>query len=158
MSSEWEPYQGDRIRYHLYRTTEMAGYHQWDQLEQVWRIEKEIVSGKTGLIECENHYYVTNLHQGRFRPAEILLVVRWHWGIENNCNWTTDMIWDEDTKVWCGQGLGIRALGLLRLMAYNLTSHLRCRYLRQQEERTAARRRWKEWGEVMFLVIVGVKG
>ena len=55
-----------------------------------------------------------------------------------------DVIWDEDSKVWCGQGLGIQVLGLLRLMAYNLVSRLRCRYLRhtrpdQSREETMAR-------------------
>src|SRR5206468_2224000 len=101
----------------------------------------------------ENRDYVTNLHWGRFKPAQILRVVRAHWGIENNCNWTLDVIWDEDTKVWCGQGMGIRVLGLLRLMADNLVSLWRCRYLRQRDERAAAKRRWKEWCDVIWLVI-----
>jgi hypothetical protein len=69
-----------------------------------------------------------------------------------------DVIWDEDTKVWCGQGLGIRVLGLLRLMAYNLVSHLRCRYLRRRDERAAAKRGWKEWGDAMLLVLAGING
>lgn len=156
ISTDWERYQGDSIRYHLYRTAEMEGYHEWSHLKQVWRIEKEIIRGKTGFVECENHYYATNLDWNRFKPEQILLVVRSHWGIENNCNWTMDVIWDEDTKVWCGQGLGIQILGLLRLMAYNLVSHLRCRYLRQRDQGAAAKRRWKEWCDAMLLVIAGI--
>jgi hypothetical protein len=155
VKSEWEVYQGDRIRYHLYRTTEMAGYLDWDHLKQVWRVEKESRKGKTGKVERENRYYVTNLHRGRFKPEQILLVVRLHWAIENNCNWTMDVIWDEDSKVWCGQGLGIQVLGLLRLMAYNLVSLLRCRYLRTREETREAKRRWKEFCDVLFLLIAG---
>lgn len=153
ISTEWEPYQGDLIRYHLYRTGEMEGYLDWSHLKQVWRVEKETLPGQTGERELENHYYVTNLHWGRFNPRQILLAVRSHWGIENHCNWTMDVIWDEDTKVWCGQGLGIRVLGLLRLMAYNLLSHLRRRYLRRREEGMATKRRWKEWCDTMLLVI-----
>jgi hypothetical protein len=157
-STGWERYQGDSIRYHFYRTAEMAGSHEWSHLRQVWRIEKEILRGKTGAVECENHYYLTNLDWERFKPEQMLLVVRSHWGIENNCNWTMDVIWEEDTKVWCGQGLGIRVLGLLRLMAYHLVSHLRCRYLRQRDERAAAKRRWKEWCEALLLVLAGITG
>lgn len=155
LSSEWERYQGYRVRYHLYRTRELAGYLEWGHLEQVWRIEKEIVQAATGVCEREQHYYVTNLPWGRFKAAQILLVVRSHWGIENNCNWTMDVIWDEDSKVWCGQNYAIRMLGLLRLMAYNLMAHLRCRYLRQQAERAAQRRRWREWGDILLLVLSG---
>ena len=157
-STEWERYQGDLIRYHLYRTAEMEGYLEWSHLKQVWRVEKEILRGQTGELERENHYYLTNLHWGRFKPEQILRVVRAHWGIENNCNWTLDVIWDEDTKVWCGQGVGIRVLGLLRLMAYNLVSRLRCRYLLKRAERAAAKRRWKEWCDLILLVIAGKDG
>jgi predicted transposase YbfD/YdcC len=158
ISTCWERSQGDSIRYHLYRTAEMGGAHGWSHLQQVWRIEKEIKRGKTGAVERENHYYVTNLDWDRFKPEQLLLVVRAHWGSENNCNWTMDVIWEEDTKVWCGQGLGIRVLGLLRLMAYNLVAHLRCRYLRQRDHKAAAKRRWKEWCEALLLVLAGITG
>jgi hypothetical protein len=68
-------------------------------------------------------------------------------------NWTVDVIWDEDTKAWCGQGLGIQILGLLRLMAYNMVSRLRCRYLRTRERMSVERRRWKELCDVLFVLI-----
>lgn len=155
VSTVWEKYQGRRVRYHLYRTREMEAYLEWSHLKQVWRIEKQIVGGKTGELEVENRYYVTNLHVGRFQPAQILWLVRSHWAIENNCNWTMDCIWDEDTKVWCGQGVGIQVLGLLRLMAYNLVALLRCRCLRHREERKAEKRRWQELCDLLFLLIVG---
>jgi len=47
-STDWERYQGRRIRYHLYRTTEMAGYLRWGHLEQVCRVEKQIVDASGG--------------------------------------------------------------------------------------------------------------
>jgi len=152
-SSAWEPYQGDRLRYHLYRTTEMEAYLDWSHLKQVWRVEKERHKGKTGQVERETRYYVTNLHLGRLQAEQILSVVRLHWAIENQCNWTVDVIWDEDTKAWCGQGVGVQVLGLLRLMAYNLVSWLRCRYLRAREQTRAEKRRWQEWCDVLFLLI-----
>jgi len=152
-SSAWELYQGDQLRYHLYRTTEMEAYLDWSHLKQVWRVEKEICKGKTGHIERENRYYLTNLHVGRLKPEQILYIVRAHWAIENHCNWTMDVIWDEDSKVWCGQGVGIQMLGLLRLMAYNLVSLLRCRYLRTREQARAEKRRWQECCDMLFLLI-----
>jgi hypothetical protein len=155
LSTEWERYQGDFVRYHLYRTKELASYLDWTHLEQVWRVEKEMRRGGSELVvEREQHYYLTNLPWGRFTPAQILLAVRSHWGIENNCNWTVDVIWDEDSKVWCGQGYAIRILGLLRLMAYNLVAHLRCRYLQRRGEREAVKRGWQEWCEVLVQVLV----
>lgn len=102
-SSAWESYQGDQLRSHLDRTTEMAGYLDWSHLQQVWRVEKAIRKGTTGRIEHEHRDYVTKLHRGRLKPAQILVVVRAHWAIEHHGHWTVDVIWDEDSKVWCGQ-------------------------------------------------------
>lgn len=151
VSTPWERYQGAQVRYHLYRTTEMEGYLDWAHLKQVWRIEKERLK-QNGQVERENHYYVTNLHVGRFQPAQILQVVRAHWGIENNCNWTMDVIWDEDTKVWCGRGAAIQALSLLRLMAYNLAALWRCRYLRRREARQQEKRSWQEFFDLVLQI------
>lgn len=149
VSTPWEKYQGTRVRYHLYRTTELEGYLDWEHLKQVWRIEKERIQPQ-GQVARENRYYLTNLHLGRFRPEQILQVVRAHWGIENNCNWTMDVVWDEDTKIWCGRGAAIQALGLLRLMAYNLAALWRCRYLRRREERRQEKRNWQEFFDLML--------
>lgn len=144
LTTAWECYRGERVRYHLYRTTEMAGYLEWEHLQQVWRVEKERVHPLRRTVARENRYYVTNLHLGRFRAAQILQVVRGHWAIENNCNWTLDVIWDEDTKVWCGKGVALQALGLLRLMAYNLVGLLRSRGWRRREAQQQEQRGWWE--------------
>ena len=151
VSTSWEKYQGARVRYHLYRTTELEGYLDWEHLKQVWRIEKERVK-QNGQVERENRYYVTNLHVGRFKPAQILQVVRAHWGIENNCNWTMDVVWDEDTKVWCGRGAAIQALSLLRLMAYNLVALWRCRYLRRRAAQQQEKRSWQEFFDLVLQI------
>lgn len=156
VSTPWEKYQGARVRYHLYRTTELEGYLDWEHLKQVWRIEKERVK-QSGQVERENRYYVTNLHLGRFKPEQILQVVRAHWGIENNCNWTMDVVWDEDTKVWCGRGAAIQALSLLRLMAYNLVALWRCRYLRRREAQQQEKRSWQEFFDLV-LQIFSIEG
>lgn len=134
----------------------MEAYLDWSHLKQVWRVAKEIRKGKTGQIEWENHDYLTNRHRGRLKSDQILAVVRAHWAVENRCHWTMDVIWDEDSKVWCGQGVGIQVLGLLRLMAYNVVSLLRCRYWRTQEHTRTEKRRWQAWCDALFLLICQV--
>jgi hypothetical protein len=153
LSRAWEPYQGDQLRYHLYRTTAMEAYLDWSHLKQVWRVEQEIRIGRTGQIEREPRDYLTHLHRGRLKAEPILSLVRAHWAIANHCNWTLDVIWDEDRKVWCGQGVGIQVLGLLRLMAYNLVSLLRYRYLRRRAQTRAVNRRWQELCDALFLLL-----
>jgi hypothetical protein len=155
-SSIWEPYQGDQLRYHLYRTTEMEASLDWNHLKQVWRVEKEIRQGKTGHVGRENRYDVTNLPRGRLKAEQILAVVRAHGAIEHHGHWTVDVIWDEDRKVWCGQGVGLQVLGLLRLMAYNVVSWLRCRDLPRREQTRAEKRRWQAWCDTLFLLIGSV--
>ena len=152
LSTDWECYQGKRIRYHLYRTSQIAGYLDWDHLKQVWRVEKEIID-REGSRQTENHYRLTNLHWGRLKPAQILMVVRNHWGIENNCFWSLDVVWNEDTKPWCTHNYALQVLGLLRLMAYNLVALLRFRYLRKRDEKQS----WQEWFELLYLIIINDK-
>lgn len=154
VSTEWEPSQGSRVRYHLYRSSEIAGYLRWTHLEQVWRVDRERIDG-SGASACETRYFLTNCHRGRFSARQTLEVVRRHWMIENGANWTADVIWDEDTKAWCTRGHAIEVLGLLRVMAINLVSHLRSRYLRVRDEK----RPWRWWCEqLLFQVLVGEYG
>jgi hypothetical protein len=127
----------------------MAGYLDWEHLEQAWRIEKEILH-PDGQRECEQPDRVTNLPWGRLKAAQILHLVRAHWGIEDNCYWSLDVLWGEDTKPWGTKNLSLQVLGLLRLMAYNLVALLRCRYLRRRDQRP-----WQEWFEFLFLLLCG---
>ena len=83
-------------------------------------MDKAMHQGKTGQVERAPRYDVTNRHRGRRKAAQLLDVIRWHWAIENHGHWTVEVSWAEDTKAWCGQGVGIPVLGLLRLMADNL--------------------------------------
>jgi hypothetical protein len=51
------------------------------------------------------------------------------------------------------KGWAFRRCGLLRAMAYNLISLLRGRYLRQRDQRRAAKESWRDWGDRLFLLI-----
>jgi hypothetical protein len=127
---EVEVYQGHRVQRRLYRTTDMAGYHGWSHLQQVWRVEQETRDPEGKLLGREDRYFLTNLRPGRLTLAQTLLVVRWHWGVENDCFWSLDTQWREDAVPWCSQGLAVEVLSWLRLMAYNLLQFARRAHLR----------------------------
>jgi predicted transposase YbfD/YdcC len=131
--TEVEIYKGRRVQRRLYRTTDMAGYNDWSHLRQVWRVEQETRDGEGKLVEREDRYFLSSVPAGRLTAAQILLVVRGHWGIENDCFWTLDTQWREDAVPWCSQGLAVEVLSWLRLMAYNLLQFARRAHLRLRQ-------------------------
>ena len=127
----WERYQGRRIQRRLFVTYEMAEYHDWQHLKQVWRVE-QISEHPDGKIEKEQRYFLSSLHQGRLKPEQILLVVRGHWRVENDCFWSLDVQWSEDSAPWCRTGRSLEILSWVRLMAYNLVQKIRRRHMRKK--------------------------
>lgn len=125
----WERVRGKLVQRRLYRTTEIAGFHDWSHLRQAWLVVQE-TRHPGGKAEIEERFFLTNLTSGRLSAAQCLLVVRGHWGIENDCFWSADMQWHEDFSPWCTRGVAVEVLGLLRLMAYNLLQLARKRHLR----------------------------
>jgi predicted transposase YbfD/YdcC len=145
----WERYQGRRIRRLLYRTTEMAGYHGWSHLKQVWRIRQE-TQHKSGKITVEERYYLTSLTPGQTPDAEPIDLVRAHWGIENCGNWTLDTQWGEDDSPWVSAA--VEVVSMLRLLAYNVVMRLRTRALRTETNRM---RTWRNLIDLVTDVVVG---
>ena len=127
-----ERYRGKTVQRRLYRSSEMAGYHGWDHLRQVWLVEQDTVADD-GRRHTERRFFVTNLHVGRLSSTQILWLIRRHWGIENDCFWSLDMKWREDALPWCTIGPAIEVLGLMRMMAYNLVQLARTRSLRPRD-------------------------
>jgi hypothetical protein len=144
-----EIYQGKKVQRRLYRTAEMAGYHDWEHLQQVWLVE-QTTTAPDGKTTVEQRFFLTNLRSGRLSTAQILTVVRGHWGIENDCFWTLDTQWREDFVPWCASGKAVETVSWLRLMAYNLLQLARQRNLRPRRydgtlEPPPAWRRVFEW-------------
>jgi len=127
----WERHQGKRIKRRLFVTQEMAGYHDWQHLRQVWRIE-QVSESRDGKVEQEERYFLSSVPAARLTPEQILLVVRGHWRVENDCFWSLDMQWREDSAPWCRTGRATEILSLIRLMAYNLVQNARRRTLRKK--------------------------
>ncbi len=63
---------------------------------QVFRIERHVVTQKTGRTIDEVAVGVTSLSPHKAGPARIGAFVRGHWGIENRLHWVRDMAFDED--------------------------------------------------------------
>lgn len=142
--TEWEPYQGEEVRRSLFRSRDMAGYLDWEHLEQVWLIVQE-KRDKGGKIRVEYHYRISSLLWDRLQAVDCLRLVRLHWGIENGCNWTLDTQWHEDQKAWCGEGNGVEVLSWLRLLAYNLSQMLRQWVLKEAGQAAMAWRDLFDW-------------
>jgi predicted transposase YbfD/YdcC len=129
--SGWERHKGRLIQRRFFRTDEIAGFHDWHHLRQAWRVEQVSID-KDGRTEKEQRYFLTSFPSGRLSAAQCLLVVRLHWGIENDCFWTLDMQWAEDDVPWCSRGRAVEVLSWFRLMAYNLVQFARRRTLRKK--------------------------
>jgi hypothetical protein len=131
----WERRNGKLIRRLLWRTDEMAGIENsvgtWTHLRQTWLVRQETVDAE-GKLEVEDRYFLSSLLWNYFKPWQILLVVRLHWGVENDTFNSLDLQWREDSGPWCTMGKAVWALALLRLMAYNTVQVLRRRRLRSK--------------------------
>ena len=127
--THWERHGTRSVRRALYRGEQLAGAHGWSHLRQVWLV-RQSSRDKDGQITIEDRFFLTNLRPGRLTPQQVLLVVRNHWGIENDCFWSLDAQFGEDDHPWVTTGCALAVLGLLRLMAYNLLQWARKRHLR----------------------------
>ena len=104
---------------------------QWTHLRQTWLVRQETAK-PDGTIEVEDRFFITSVLWNRLKPHQILRLVRNHWGIENDTYNSLDLQWREDHGPWCTKGVSVWALGVLRLMAYNVAQMLRKRRLRQK--------------------------
>lgn len=96
---------------------------------EVWRQRTRIeVKGK---VESEeDRYFATNFWAGEVTPLQAMAAIRAHWAIENDSNWTMDVILTEDTSAWVRQARAREVLTWLRIFAYNVLRLLRSRTLR----------------------------
>lgn len=131
--TDWEPCKKGQIRRRLWRSFELDGWNDWKNLRQVMVVEQTTrLRDNGGPDDVELRYFATNLPQATMTPKQLLLLVRRHWAIENDCNWTLDVVMAEDDGAWCTQKRSVLALGVLRMIAYNLLQWLRKRHVQVQ--------------------------
>jgi hypothetical protein len=73
------------------------------------------------VVERDVRLFVTSARHERLTPAQWLLLVRSHWGVENNNHHTLDTAFAEDDRPWIeADEHGMLAVLLLRRIAYTL--------------------------------------
>jgi predicted transposase YbfD/YdcC len=81
----------------------LRGYSDWPGLAQVFQLERQVISKKTGEVREEVVAGVTSLAPERADAARLLALVRGQWQIENQSHWVRDVTFDEDrSQVRCG--------------------------------------------------------
>ena len=115
--------------------------------ESVWRhartfLRVEYVRRHRGeIVERDARMFVSSLDRDRLTPAQWLLVVRSHWGVENNNHHTLDTAFAEDDRPWIeADPQGMLAVLLLRRIAYTLLALFRAVTHRSDESRAV---RWR---------------
>lgn len=103
----------------------LVGYSDWPGLAQVFHLERQVITKKTGEVRGEVIAGVTSLDPDRADAARLLGLVRGHWSIENQSHWVRDVTFDEDrSQVRCGNipqvmaTLRNTAIGLPRWAGY----------------------------------------
>lgn len=146
--SDWERLKGHSVQRRLYRTVELAGLPGWESLRQGWLV-RAVHRADDGREQHEDRFFLSNVPVGRLSPSQILRVVREHWSIENDCNWTLDMVLAEDDLPMCTQGTATLTLGVLRLLAYNLLQLARRKHLRPRPSEPGCDGPQLSWREVL---------
>jgi len=119
-ASDWELCNKGQIKRELWRTTTLDGWNGWRHLRQVIVVKQTTRRRDGKPDDVELRYFATNLPAATMTPKQLLLLVRRHWAIENDCNWSFDMMMGEDDGTGCARGKAVLALGVLRMIAYNL--------------------------------------
>lgn len=131
---------------HVYLTEEMAGFGDWEHLRTVLRVESETLDSRGQRVAHDNRYFVASLPASRLTAAQWLLVVRLHWGVENNCHHTLDDAFKEDDRPWIqSDPRGMVVVALLRRLAYNLLTLFRSVTQRSAERRASPWRDVLRW-------------
>lgn len=77
----------------------MTGYTDWPGAQQVFRVQRQITTIKTGAMRTEVVYGITSLPSARATPEQLLHLVRDHWRIENRSHWVRDVTFAEDASL-----------------------------------------------------------
>jgi predicted transposase YbfD/YdcC len=99
-----------------------ARYTGFCDVQQVFRIRRQVIHKSTGVIREETVYGLTSLPRVQAGPKLLQSLLRHHWHIENKSHWVRDVVFDEDhSQVRCGNipqvmaALRNTVIGLLRL-------------------------------------------
>jgi hypothetical protein len=143
--SPWERVHGREVQRRLVRTADLVAFDGWPPLRQAWLVQTVVMHADRREEVVQERYFATNLPWNALKPPQILLAVRSHWRIENDCNWVLDMEWEEDTSAWTRNRKAVpdhhplQVQAWLRMLAYNVLSWLKRVRLRSRPSWPALR-------------------
>jgi hypothetical protein len=98
------------------------------------------------VVERDDRLLVCSLDPNRLTTAQWLLLVRSHWGVENNNHHTLDTAFAEDERPWIeADANGMLAVLVLRRIAYSLLALFRSVTQRSDDGRAIRRRVLLAW-------------
>lgn len=68
----------------------------WPHVQQLYRVERRRIRQTTGEIETEVTFGIASLPAVHANAADLLTIVRGHWGIEHKTHYVRDVTFDED--------------------------------------------------------------
>ena len=97
MSAETREKGHGRVEWrHLEASSALHGYLDWPGAQQVFRLDRRVITCTTGVVREEVVYGLTSLPADRADAARLLQISRAHWRIENRSHWVRDVSFDED--------------------------------------------------------------
>lgn len=77
-------------------STALNHYLDWPHLAQVFKLERHFTSPNSKKTDIQVLYGITSLHANAASPAQLLDMIRVHWGIENGLHYRRDVTYQED--------------------------------------------------------------
>jgi len=116
-------------------SSDLTGYLDWPGVQQVFQIERERRTLKTGKTTHETVHGLTSLTRAEAHPDRLLTLVRSYWGIENGLHHRRDVTFREDatrlTRGHAGRVMAILnnlVIGLLRWCGHTNLAQARRSY------------------------------
>lgn len=114
----------------------------WPHARTFLLVESVTVQGGRVIVERYDRMYVSTLDSKRLTTQQWLLLVRSHWGVENQNHHTLDTAFAEDDHPWIeADANGMLAVLLLRRVAYTMLALFRSVTLRSEASHGM---RWKD--------------
>lgn len=143
-----ETYRGRETRRELRRVRCPADV-EFPGAKQFWAVRR-VATDEHGDEDIEERIFITSTSSNALAPKRILQLIRLHWRMENNANWTADVVLGDDQPGPCQTGNGVVVLCWLRLLAFNLVAIFRAHLPRKD----AALTPWRRTMELVRLAFV----
>lgn len=80
----------------LTSSSQLNDFLDWPFLQQVFKLERKVITQRTGKTRCEVIYGITSLPAEEASPEQLLLMLKSYWQIENGLHYRRDVTLQED--------------------------------------------------------------